>query len=159
MTFEFTDPKIDRMVALTPSDRRWMDDVVKTVEETWDVVRRVLSSVERETLPLTCFSRRSKEDRASEWVPARPPLWNESSMGLTANRFRGSDDDLRSRFEEYICAALASLKYAEFTGVGGDGNVLQPFSEQWLGAFKKTKAFELWDACTDPVLFDICEPR
>jgi hypothetical protein len=45
MTFEFTDPKIDRMVALTPSDRRWMDDVVKTVEETWDVVRLVLSSV------------------------------------------------------------------------------------------------------------------
>ncbi|GFZ51075.1 Late secretory pathway protein avl9 [Saitozyma sp. JCM 24511] len=128
MTFEFTDPKIDRMVALTPSDRRWMDDVVKTVEETWDV---------------------PEEQRGS---------------------FRGSDDDLRSRFEEYICAALASLKYAEFlaksraadigiTGVGGDGNVLQPFSEQWLGAFRKTKAFELWDACTDPVLFDICEPR
>ena len=28
--------------------------------------------------------------------------------------FRGSDDDLRSRFEEYICAALSSIKYADF---------------------------------------------
>lgn len=53
MTFEFTDPKIDRMVALTPSDRRWMDDVVKTVEETWDVVRLGLSSGSSSGIPLT----------------------------------------------------------------------------------------------------------
>lgn len=33
-------------------------------------------------------------------------------------RFRGSDDDLRSRFEEYICAALSSLKYADFLSKG-----------------------------------------
>jgi hypothetical protein len=40
-----------------------------------------------------------------------------------------------------------------------DGNILQPFSEQWLGGFRGTPAFEVWDACTDPLLFDICEPR
>lgn len=38
MTFEFSDPKIERMVALTPADRKWMDDVVRTVEESWEVV-------------------------------------------------------------------------------------------------------------------------
>ncbi|WVF67348.1 hypothetical protein IAT40_002103 [Kwoniella sp. CBS 6097] len=130
-TFEFTDPKLDRLVALTPADRKWMDDVVRTVEETWGMAEG-----------------------------ERPG-------------FRGSDDDLRSRFEEYICAALSSIKYADFVskaktsdisivGVGGpagDSMILQPFSEQWVAAFKKTSAYEMWNGCTDPALFDISEPR
>ena len=37
---------------------------------------------------------------------------------LTPARFRGSDDDLRSRFEEYISGALSALKYAEFKAQG-----------------------------------------
>ena len=32
--------------------------------------------------------------------------------------FRGSDDDLRARFEDYISAALASIKYANFLSKG-----------------------------------------
>ncbi|WRT69977.1 uncharacterized protein IL334_006970 [Kwoniella shivajii] len=130
-TFEFTDPKLERIVTLTPSDRKWMDDVVRTVEETWSM---------------------SEGERPG---------------------FRGSDDDLRSRFEEYICATLSSIKYAEFltkakrqdisiVGVGGpagDGAILAPFSEQWISTFKSTQAYEIWSGCTDPALFDICEPR
>ena len=38
VSFEFADPKIERMVSLTPADRRWMDDIVHTVEETYDSV-------------------------------------------------------------------------------------------------------------------------
>lgn len=37
MTFEFADPKLERIVALTAADRRWMDDVVRTVEETYEL--------------------------------------------------------------------------------------------------------------------------
>lgn len=100
-------------------------------------------------------------------------------------RFRGSDDDLRQRFEEYLCAALASIKYADFVTKGqtqdltivglcesgrnllftkmltiaGEGGVLQAFGESWLAAFRGTPAFEQWNACTDPALFDIVEPK
>lgn len=35
-----------------------------------------------------------------------------------SDSFRGSDDDLRSRFEEYICAALSSIKFADFLTKG-----------------------------------------
>lgn len=107
-----------------------MDDVVRTVEETW-------------SLP----------------EGQRPG-------------FSGSDDDLRARFEEYICACLASIKYASFLEKGKQGNVdiisagpeanasvLAPFGESWLLAFKQSPAGQVWDACTDPVLFDLCEPR
>ncbi|WVR09652.1 hypothetical protein IAU60_006726 [Kwoniella sp. DSM 27419] len=127
-TFDFTDARLERLVALTAEDRKWMDDVVRTVEESWDM---------------------SEGQRPG---------------------FRGSDDDLRNRFEEYICATLSSIKYAEFlkkaktsdisiVGVAGEGPILQPFSEQWVAAFKTTSAFEIWSGCTDPALFDICEPR
>jgi hypothetical protein len=33
-------------------------------------------------------------------------------------RFRGSDDDLRSKFEEYICSALSTMKYADYVASG-----------------------------------------
>ncbi|KAK8853450.1 hypothetical protein IAR55_004157 [Kwoniella newhampshirensis] len=128
--FEFADSKVERMVSLTPADRRWMDEVVRTVEETY-----------------------------------------ETPEGESPS-FRGSDDDLRARFEEYICAALSSIKYADFLSKGkaadisiigqgeaASGNILLPFSEQWVSGFKTTPAYETWNGCTDPVLFDICEPR
>lgn len=35
-TIEFRDAKIERAVALTPADRKWMDEVVKDVNDTWD---------------------------------------------------------------------------------------------------------------------------
>ena len=35
-SIEFRDPKIERAVALTPADRKWVDDIVKDVNDTWD---------------------------------------------------------------------------------------------------------------------------
>ena len=34
-TIEFRDPKLERFVGLTPADRKWMDDIVKDVNDTW----------------------------------------------------------------------------------------------------------------------------
>jgi hypothetical protein len=45
------------------------------------------------------------------------------------------------------------------TTKAGEANILQPFSESWLTAFKATPAYDTWNATTDPVLFDLCEPR
>lgn len=33
--FEFRDPKLERSAGLTPADRKWMDDIVKDVNESW----------------------------------------------------------------------------------------------------------------------------
>lgn len=40
-TFEFHDKELEKLVSLTPSDRVWMDQVVKSVEETWNPVSSV----------------------------------------------------------------------------------------------------------------------
>lgn len=42
---------------------------------------------------------------------------------LIRRSFRGSDDDLRARFEEYICAALSTLKYSDFVQKGKAADV------------------------------------
>lgn len=37
-SFEFRDKELERLVSLTASDRAWMDQVVKSVEDTWNPV-------------------------------------------------------------------------------------------------------------------------
>jgi hypothetical protein len=130
MTFEFPDYKVERLVALTAADRKWMDDIVKTVEDSWNLPEG-----------------------------ERPG-------------FLGSDDDLRNRFEEYLCAFLSSIKYADFIGRQGAHNaaaagVASPgepsplihFGEAYTASFRQTPAYELWNSTTDEVIFDLTEPR
>lgn len=35
-TVEFRDPKLERSAGLTAADRKWMDDIVKDVNEGWE---------------------------------------------------------------------------------------------------------------------------
>jgi hypothetical protein len=93
------------------------------------------------------------------------------------------------QFEEYISAALASVRYRDFlakgegSGViitggsgsfslsaavsghdrqhdaGGDASSAEDFNPLWVTEFKRTNAYEVWDRTTDPMLFDIVEPR
>ncbi|KDQ25702.1 hypothetical protein PLEOSDRAFT_1045321, partial [Pleurotus ostreatus PC15] len=146
--FEFRNPNLERAVSLTAADRKWMDSIVKDVNEGWD-----------------------------DGDPNKP----------ASIRFKGSDDYLRSKFEEYISAALSSVRYGDFMakgegngviitgGIGmiftlwrtrsmliyliGDPKATDDFNPLWISEFKKTNAFEVWDRVTDPMLFDIIEPR
>ena len=33
--FDFWDPKLERSAGLTPADRKWMDDILTDVNESW----------------------------------------------------------------------------------------------------------------------------
>ncbi|KAI0086881.1 transport protein Avl9-domain-containing protein [Irpex rosettiformis] len=128
--FEFRNPSVERSAGLTPADRKWMDDVVKDVNDSWE----------------------------------------GDLTGTPTIQFKGSDDYLRQKFEEYISGALASVKYSNFLSKGqgngvviadgaGNPNAVQDFNMLWISEFKRTKAYEVWDRVTDPLLFDIVEPR
>ncbi|KAG9128479.1 late secretory pathway protein avl9 [Ceratobasidium sp. 392] len=129
--FEFSNPAAERLGALTGADRKFIDDLVKDVNDGWN-----------------------------EADPSRP-------LGM---QFKGSDDYLRTKFEEYIYAALSTVKYADFLNKGKQSEVLVPgtasdalsvqhFNELWITAFRTTKAYDHWNRVTDPVLFDIIEPK
>ncbi|KAF8799370.1 hypothetical protein BYT27DRAFT_7201608 [Phlegmacium glaucopus] len=131
--FEFRDQRLERSAGLTAADRKWMDDIVTDVNESWDE--------------------------------------NPSTRPTGMQQFKGSDDYLRAKFEEYIAAALASVKYRDFItkgensgvlitgGTGGHPSSTEDFNPLWISEFKRTKAYEIWERITDPVLFDIVEPR
>ncbi|KAF8895583.1 transport protein Avl9-domain-containing protein [Infundibulicybe gibba] len=127
--FEFRDPKLERSAGLTAADRKWMDDIVTDVNDGWD---------------------------------------DETPPG---QRVYSSDDYLRTKFEEYISAALASVRYRDFVakgensgvmitgGSGGDSSSAEDFNPLWISEFKGTNAYDVWERTTDPLLFDIVEPR
>ncbi|QRW14942.1 Late Secretory pathway protein AVL9 [Ceratobasidium sp. AG-Ba] len=130
-TFEYSNPNVERLGALTGADRKFIDDLVKDVNDGWN-----------------------------EADPSRP-------LGM---QFKGSDDYLRTKFEEYIYTALSTVKYADFLNKGKQSEVLVPgtaadavsvqhFGEPWVAAFRTTKAYAHWNRVTDPVLFDIIEPK
>ncbi|KAJ7078547.1 transport protein Avl9-domain-containing protein [Mycena belliarum] len=128
---EFRDPKLERSAGLTPADRKWMDDIVKDVNDGW----------------------------------------NDEDGRPVSIMFKGSDDYLRTKFEEYISAALSSVRYRDFVakgegngviisgGSGGDATSTEDFNPVWISEFKQTNAYEVWERTTDPLLFDIVEPR
>lgn len=84
-------------------------------------------------------------------------------------QFKGSDDYIRVKFDEYISAALASVKYADFMNKGEAQGVMitdgpssssvEDFNPLWVAEFKRTNAYEVWNRITDPVLFDLVDPR
>ncbi|CCF50566.1 hypothetical protein NDA11_000665 [Ustilago hordei] len=126
---EFQDAKLHQIVNLTPEDRKWMDEVISAVTETWNPAD-----------------------------PTRP-----TSMG-----FHGSDDYLRIRFEDYICAMLSSTKYADFLAKSDaeqvaiqapDASTTSSFGAEFLVALRSTEAFSLWNSVTDSMLFDIVDHK
>ncbi|KAJ3758399.1 transport protein Avl9-domain-containing protein [Lentinula raphanica] len=119
--FEFRDQNLERSSGLTAADRKWMDDIVKDVNETW----------------------------VEEQNSSRP-------QGMA---FKGSDDYLRVKFDEYISAALASVRYRDFQAKGEEPASTEDFNHLWMSEFKSSNAYEVWQRTTDPMLFDIIEPR
>ncbi|GAA6013634.1 hypothetical protein JCM10207_004797 [Rhodosporidiobolus poonsookiae] len=132
-TVEILNPKLTPLVTLTAADRKWMDTLVTLVDSSWNAAD-----------------------------PTRP----------LGQGFVGSDDFLRAKFEEYVCSLLACVKFGEFLGRerGERAEMLlsapelesynpSSFNEAFINAFKRTKAYELWDRNTDEVIFDLVEPK
>ncbi|GAA5826037.1 hypothetical protein JCM10212_002201, partial [Sporobolomyces blumeae] len=131
-TVQVLNPAVTPLITLTPADRKWMDELVTTVDQSWN-----------------------------EADPERP-----LGMGWV-----GSEDFLRGKFEEYVCSLLACIKFGDFLENGQtrpDMLLSAPelesynpasFNEDFLRAFKRTRAFEVWDRNTDEVIFDLVEPK
>lgn len=71
---EFRDPKLERSAGLTPADRKWMDDIVKDVNDGWN-------DEEGRPVSMMCVC-----------------LFSSAIFSLTIRfRFKGSDDYLRTK--------------------------------------------------------------
>ena len=47
-----------------------------------------------------------------------------------------------------------------FHGLDGESNnSIQDYNPLWVSELRRTNAYEVWERVTDPLLFDIAEPR
>ena len=46
-----------------------------------------------------------------------------------------------------------------FRHAGGEHNSIQDYNPLWISELRRTNAYEVWEHVTDPLLFDIAEPR
>ena len=83
-------------------------------------------------------------------------------------KFEGSDDHLRAKFEEYITALLASVKYSDYLAahraepdpiIASDRPTSESFGSEFVHALKQTRCFELWNRTTDQMIFDLFEKK
>ncbi|KAL1745824.1 transport protein Avl9-domain-containing protein [Schizophyllum fasciatum] len=136
--FEFRNPNLERLVSLTPADRKWMDGIVQAVNETW------LESEEDQLLPAMQCRFKGSDDylrvQFEEYI---------SSM-LASMRYQ----DFVAK-EGAPIAAPGTPEATPWMGMWLKGY----FNPLWLQEFRGTNAYELWERTTDSSLFDIVEPR
>lgn len=118
-TLEIKNPALASILSLTSADKRFIDEISKSVVSTW-----------------------SQED---------DPSLNQQ-IGFT-----GSDEDIRSRFEQYICSMLTSVKAAMAppeVPTSPDSppakakDYLTDFNHAFIKAWQQTKSCHVWEANT-----------
>lgn len=178
-SIEFYNEKLADVARLTMADRRWMEKIVRVVNDTWDLNGKSLENIilqRKKTMELSIIP-----------DPSRP----------LQNTYLGSDDYLRARFEEYLLSLLSSIKHAQDSNLIPDDqgiaeeheevmrdddrgiyrshtrlkrkgakrhlctiekNYLTDYGMRWIMAWRETNNFALWNQYTDHEIYEIVEP-
>lgn len=143
-----------------------MDDIIKDVNEGWD-----------EDGQRTQF--RGSDDylrqKASEILASSSDSYlsfqnSSKSMYLEPLRLSSMRTSLRRVKEtmwlspkvSQICASIVdhgSESQIPPYGAGDESNSIQDYNPLWISELRRTNAYEVWERVTDPLLFDIAEPR
>ncbi|KAL8278586.1 hypothetical protein RQP46_009078 [Phenoliferia psychrophenolica] len=130
-SLEILNPKLVPFITLTAADRKWMDEIVTTVDNSWN---------------------------ASD--PSRPAGMNfVGSDDFIRAKFEEYICSLLAciKFDDFL--AKGERGNVLLSGNEVDRNLMASFNDRFVDAFKATPAFTLWDATTDSVIFDLVEPK
>lgn len=123
---------LKNMLALSPSDKKWIDFVVKSVVETWD-----------------------PED------PWRPKgLGYHGSEDFVRQQFEDYIMGLLSsvKYDNFL-SRLGNSPPKAMMLREVDGNPIKLFNQAWVKEWRKTNNFRIFTGVTDDEIFDIVEPR
>ena len=158
-------------ITLTAADRKWMDEIVTTVDNSWnaqdpsrpagmnfvgsdDFIRakfevRLLSSSPKDQLLMTILTRRNTSARC----------WRALSLTISWLRANGGTSCSRGMVRLVIGEASCETAAHDRGPTEVDRNLMSSFNDRFVDALKATPAFTLWDATTDSVIFDLVEPK
>ncbi|KAJ8123829.1 hypothetical protein ONZ43_g310 [Nemania bipapillata] len=129
-TINITSPSLRNALALSHSDRRWIDFVTQEVNDTWDD-----ANPQR---PKTMGYRGSEEFIRLQF--------EEYLLSLIS----------AVKYRNYL-AQNASNPKATLPHIEGDPS--HDFGDEWIEYWMRTENYRLWNINTDSHLFDIVEPR
>ncbi|KAH8915900.1 hypothetical protein BT69DRAFT_1340766 [Atractiella rhizophila] len=131
---EVYDPKLSIALTLTAADRKWMDELVTTVTESWNP--------EDPSRPI-----------GSTYVGSDDFLRAKFEEYLCSMLAAIKFVDFLGRGNQGGVGIISG------TGAEFDPNLLSSFNDTYINLFRATPAFKIWDGNTDSVLFDLVEPR
>ncbi|GAW20052.1 hypothetical protein ANO14919_095460 [Xylariales sp. No.14919] len=129
-TINVTSPSLRNALALSHSDRRWIDFITQEVNDTWDD-----ANPQR---PKTMGYRGSEEFIRLQFEEYLLSL-------ISAVKYR-------NYLVQNAWNPKATLPYIE-------GDPSQDFGNEWVEYWMRTENYRLWNKNTDSHLFDIVEPR
>ncbi|SGY62276.1 BQ5605_C007g04672 [Microbotryum silenes-dioicae] len=130
-TLEVLDPKLSYLISLTAADRKWMDEIVSTVDNSYDPAD-----------------------------PSRPVGMNFiGSEDFLRAKFEEYICSLLAciKFTEFLKQGdkgqtlLSGNEMASYN--------VESFNDLFVRAFKATPAFAVWNRTTDDAIFDLVEPK
>ncbi|KAI0508356.1 hypothetical protein F5B22DRAFT_638735 [Xylaria bambusicola] len=129
-TISITSPSLRNALALSHSDRRWIDFITQEVNDTWDE-----ANPQR---PKTMGYRGSEEFIRLQF--------EEYLLSLIS----------AVKYRNYLAQNTGNPK-ATLSHIEGDPST--DFGNEWIEYWVRTENYRLWNANTDSHLFDIVEPR
>ncbi|GAA6049277.1 hypothetical protein JCM3770_005918 [Rhodotorula araucariae] len=132
-SLEVLNPKLTPLITLTAADRKWMDELVTTVDASWNAAD-----------------------------PARPLGQGfVGSDDFLRAKFEEYVCSLLAcvKFGEFLARERGERAEMLLSAPELESYNPASFNEAFINAFKRTSAFELWDRTTDEVIFDLVEPK
>lgn len=126
---EFIDSSLQNLVNLTPADRKWMDEIVHVVLETWNPAD-----------------------------PSRPSsMQYQGSDDHLRAKFEEYLCSLLSsiKYSNYV----AKNEVGHESIVAPDTATSDSFGPEFVAALKQTRCYKLWDSTTDAMVFDLFEHK
>ncbi|GAA5867817.1 hypothetical protein JCM3774_005866 [Rhodotorula dairenensis] len=132
-TLEILNPKLTALVTLTAADRKWMDEIVTLVDQSWNAADP--------SRPLG-----QGFVGSDDFIRAK---FEEYVCSLLACVKFG--DFLSKERGERVEMLLSAPELESYNP--------SSFNEAFIKAFKHTSAYESWDRMTDEAIFDLVEPK
>ncbi|CDS09209.1 hypothetical protein LRAMOSA10569 [Lichtheimia ramosa] len=137
-TIEFYNHKLENLVSPTLADRRWMEKIVRVVNDTWDD-KDPSRPVQNTYLG------------SDDYLRAR---FEEYILSLLSSMKHAQDANLIPNMENAEDASHEEVMADD----DSQRNYLTDYSMRWLMAWRETNNFALWNKYTDHEIYEIVEP-
>ncbi|KAI9488955.1 transport protein Avl9-domain-containing protein [Zychaea mexicana] len=134
-SLEFHNQRLSAMVGPTMADRRWMENIVRVVNDTWD------ESDPSRPMQNTYLG-------SDDYLRAR---FEEYILSLLSSMKHAQDANL---IPDGWCHSYLHTMHSIMT----EKNYLSDYGMSWLMAWRETNNFTLWNQYTDHEIYEIVEP-